>query len=91
MKFVKNAWAYHKNLDIKVDQIGYMYSKQVVMVNFSTSKSNFQNFGQKVTPPYCTGMLYPIVSNGAINSIFFGVYGSLLPRLIQVLEKSFAV
>jgi len=27
------------------------------------------------------GMLYPIVSNGAINSIFFGVYGSLLPRL----------
>ena len=52
VKFVKNAWAYHKNLDIKVDQIGYMYSKQVVMVNFSTSKSNFQNFGQKVTPPY---------------------------------------
>ena len=27
------------------------------------------------------GMLYPIISNGAINSIFFGVYGSLLPRL----------
>jgi len=27
------------------------------------------------------GMLYPIVSNGAINSIFFGVYGSLLPKL----------
>ena len=52
MKFVKNAWAYHKNLNIKVNQIGYMYSKQVVMVNFSTSKSNFQNFGQKVTPPY---------------------------------------
>ena len=32
------------------------------------------------------GMLYPIISNGAINSIFFGVYGSLLPRL-QVVEK----
>ena len=31
------------------------------------------------------GMLYPIVSNGAINSIFFGVYGSLLPKL-QVLQ-----
>ena len=31
------------------------------------------------------GMLYPIVSNGAINSIFFGVYGSLLPKL-QVLH-----
>ena len=50
VEFVKNAWAYHKNLNIKVNQIGYMYSKQVVMVNFSTSKSNFQNFGQKVTP-----------------------------------------
>ena len=32
------------------------------------------------------GMLYPIISNGAINSIFFGVYGSLLPRL-QVGKK----
>ena len=32
------------------------------------------------------GMLYPIISNGAINSIFFGVYGSLLPRL-QVVKK----
>ena len=30
------------------------------------------------------GMLYPILSNGAINSIFFGVYGALLPRLTQV-------
>ena len=32
------------------------------------------------------GMLYPILSNGAINSIFFGVYGALLPRLTQVLD-----
>jgi hypothetical protein len=33
------------------------------------------------------GMLYPVVSNGAINSIFFGIYGALLPR-IQVIGKT---
>lgn len=35
------------------------------------------------TRGFFKGMLYPILSNGAINSIFFGVYGSVLPALTQ--------
>ena len=36
------------------------------------------------------GMLYPVLTAGAINSIFFGVYGNLLPLIQRDKQQDYA-
>ena len=49
MRFAKNASTLNKNHNIKVNQIGDIYSKQVVATYFSTPKSNSKKNVPKVT------------------------------------------